>query len=512
MPSCVVEDYHGLTVLCHPFSFIMLLCVSNGVRDKIQVSLETHELLVAAGKGHWTRPREDAIHAKGKGTLQTYWLNIYSKKVTSTSGSSSTGRESDSELANAPAAFSSIERSPAVVPEVPLSAAKHDRLIDWIVEVLGEQVKRIILTRKSKSGVYQPSYPLKNVVIALDEVVDAIQLSHPADQDVIIDVKDLREVQIDPEVAEQLRQYVSIIASTYRNNAFHNFEHACHVTMAASKFLKRIVATTCGGDVRRSKKLSEGLSYTYSINADPLVALAILISALVHDVDHRGVSNTQLNVEEPEMASFYRSTSIAEQNSLDIAWDLLMRDQFAALQRCLFASEVELKRFRQVLVNAVLATDIFDKELNDVRKERWNRAFSGEETSANPEINNLRATVVIEHIIQAADVAHTMQHWHVYCKWNKRLFQEMHRAYKAGRMKRDPTDLWYLGELGFFDNYILPLANKFKDCHVFGVSSDECLNYAIKNRGEWESRGRELVIQMAAEQEAENRGHGQKSI
>jgi hypothetical protein len=35
-----------------------------------------------------------------------------------------------------------------------------------------------------------------------------------------------------------------------------------------------------------------------------------------------------------------------------------------------------------------------------------------------------------------------------------------------------------------------------KDCGVFGVSSDEFLNYAMKNREEWESRGQEIVAEM----------------
>jgi hypothetical protein len=51
-------------------------------------------------------------------------------------------------------------------------------------------------------------------------------------------------------------------------------------------------------------------------------------------------------------------------------------------------------------VNIVLATDIFDKELNDRRKTRWDRAF------AKKSIRILMATIVIEHIIQASDVAH----------------------------------------------------------------------------------------------------------
>jgi hypothetical protein len=44
--------------------------------------------------------------------------------------------------------------------------------------------------------------------------------------------------------------------------------------------------------------------------------------------------------------------------------------------------------------------------------------------------------------------------------------------------------------MGFFDNYIIPLAKKLQECGVFGVSSDEYLQYAIANRQEWERRGK----------------------
>jgi hypothetical protein len=49
----------------------------------------------------------------------------------------------------------------------------------------------------------------------------------------------------------------------------------------------------------------------------------------------------------------------------------------------------------------------------------------------------------------------------------------MYFAYKSGRLAKDPATFWYKGELGFFDNYIIPLAGKLKECGVFGVSSDE---------------------------------------
>jgi hypothetical protein len=82
-----------------------------------------------------------------------------------------------------------------------------------------------------------------------------------------------------------------------------------------------------------------------------------------------------------------------------------------------------------------------------------------------------------------------MQHWHVYQIWNRMLFVEMYQAWKKGRMGANPCDFWYKGELSFFDNYILPLAKKLKGCNVFGVSSDEYLGYALRNRAQWEERG-----------------------
>jgi hypothetical protein len=162
----------------------------------------------------------------------------------------------------------------------------------------------------------------------------------------------------------------------------------------------------------------------------------------------------------------------------------------------------ERKRFRQLVVNSVMATDIMDKDLKILRNSRWAKAFSDDargQQESKEEDGDRKATIVIEHLIQASDVAHTMQHWHVYRKWNARLFEELYRAYVEGRSDKDPSEFWYKGEIGFFDFYIIPLAKKLKDCGVFGVSSDEYLNYAMKNRQEWEDRGLEVVAGLVKE-------------
>jgi len=74
----------------------------------------------------------------------------------------------------------------------------------------------------------------------------------------------------------------------------------------------------------------------------------------------------------------------------------------------------------------------------------------------------------------------------------------MYFAYRDGRSAADPSKFWYKGEIGFFDFYLIPLAKKLKDCGVFGVSSDEYLNYAIRNRQEWTVRGEQIVESLIA--------------
>jgi 3'5'-cyclic nucleotide phosphodiesterase len=167
---------------------------------------------------------------------------------------------------------------------------------------------------------------------------------------------------------------------------------------------------------------------TYGITSDPLTRFAVILSALWHDVDHTGVTNGQLVKENDPVAVMYKNRSVAEQNSVELAWSLLMGDQFSDLRRVIYVNENEYRRFRELVVNTVLATDIMDKDLSAARKKRWNDAFA--ETSdksttatagaANGGISkmdekaqtfstNRRATIVIEHLIQASDVSHTMQ-------------------------------------------------------------------------------------------------------
>uniref|UniRef100_A0A7R9WW54 Guanylate cyclase domain-containing protein n=1 Tax=Craspedostauros australis TaxID=1486917 RepID=A0A7R9WW54_9STRA len=494
---------------------------STGSPGRIQVSREMADELVHAGKGHWIKPRSDKVLVKGKGEMQTYWLEVKGESNSTNGMESSASKvktaQTDSETSSSGEGHTTqmvMEEEHSEVADEPSVVTmgnkrltdRLQRLVNWNVDLLSRLLQEVIARRQTKGTAPDPEEHLsgleKDILHtsenSLAEVCEIIKLPAYRPE---FKLANPAAVLLSDEIIEQLRHFITMLALMYHDNPFHNFEHASHVTMSASKLLNRIVIPEDVNYQRKSAKAiaSDLHDYTYGITSDPLTQFTVLFCALIHDVEHDGVSNMQLAMEQPHMADKYKNRSLAEQNSVDVAWNTLMQPEYRNLQQCIFTNEDELERFRQLVVNSVMATDIFDKESKALRNSRWDKAFHKDPQSlplSEEETTNLKATIVIEHIIQAADVAHTMQHWHVYTKWNERLFQEMYRAYESGRSAKDPSEGWYNGELWFFDNYVIPLAKKLDECNVFGVSSDEGLNYALANRNEWAAKGKEIVDEM----------------
>jgi hypothetical protein len=118
----------------------------------------------------------------------------------------------------------------------------------------------------------------------------------------------------------------------------------------------------------------------------------------------------QLVKEKSEVAIAYNGKSVAEQNSIHIAWNLLMEPSFVDFRRVLCSNDAgNMKRFRQLVVNAVMATDIMDADFKKLRDLRWSKAFSQDSVAAPissaREQTNRKATIVLEHVIQLSDVS-----------------------------------------------------------------------------------------------------------
>jgi hypothetical protein len=106
-----------------------------------------------------------------------------------------------------------------------------------------------------------------------------------------------------------------------------------------------------------------------------LIHFAIVLSALIHDVDHPGVPNATLVQEKLKLVAVYKTKSVAEQDSIDLAWDLLMDSSFDELRRVLYATTDKFLLLRKLVIKSVVATDITDKQLGACRKVRCAKAF-----------------------------------------------------------------------------------------------------------------------------------------
>lgn len=366
--------------------------------------------------------------------------------------------------------------------------ADADRhMVEWNVDLFKRLLRQILAHRMgsghdSKEGLVDLASSLKEGSTVRDELSRIVAFP-------FFD-KEASRLKVDPDtivlsdsVQQQLRDYVHLIATLYNENAFHNFKHASNVATSANKYLQRIT------------------DHTLSMQMfDPMTQFAIIFSSLIHDVDHPGVPNAQLVKDGDRLAALYDNKSVAEQNSIDLAWNVLMHEDYTDLQRAIFSTQAELDRFRKIAVNSVLATDLFDEELIAFRDARWQQAFNEEhrdESLSVEELENLRATVVVEHVLMASDIGHTMQHWYSFRRWNERLFFEMYDAYKNGRIERDPSQTWYQEEIKFFDSIVIPLAIRLQSSGVFGVAGDDAVKCAQSNRKEWVINGGDVVADLA---------------
>ena len=168
--------------------------------------------------------------------------------------------------------------------------------------------------------------------------------------------------------------------------------------MSTVKLLKRIV-----------ERRDDGNNDIRDALVDPISQFTVVFAALIHDVDHKGVPNAQLIKEGTETAQRY-GKNIAERHSVDVAWKLLMDPRFEDLRMIIYRTDAELIRFRQLLIECVLSTDICDPELQQISKQRWQKAFGDSVVNETEQtVRNRKATVVMSNLIRVSDISHTMQ-------------------------------------------------------------------------------------------------------
>ena len=210
-----------------------------------------------------------------------------------------------------------------------------------------------------------------------------------------------------------------------------------------------------------------------------------------------GITNAQLVKEQAPIATIFKYKSPAEQQSLDIAFNLLLQDRFETLRHTIYSDEAERQMFHHIVVNSVLATDSADPELATQRNMRWSRVFT--ESSNDHDTVHGKATLVIEHLMQLSDVGYRVQHYHLFRKWNKRHFIERKIAFIREREELNPKDFWYDKQINYFTSHVIPLCKRLDESGCFGGTTTDYVNCAMKNLSEWKLHKDEVLREMVRE-------------
>ena len=363
---------------------------STGETNLIHASKETADLLMAAGKFSWVTARDDVVVVKGKGEMNTFWLKPRR--------GSSRGSSQAYLMDNSSCASSTIDSRPRhrilmpnralLPPKVPQknqttesisgcstssplpnfqvdskkwgnlsldealtakatvssqkkASQKRGRLVDWNVDLLLSFLSKVVANRDDPTAIQRcrdflddDQFVTEKSPMILSEVTEVIILP---DFDNGKNMINQADVILPPEVREQLHDYVTRVASMYRENPFHNLEHASHVTMSAVKLMRRIINPDDNDSDTKEHKPEEEVEEapvqrldtafyknlhqsTFGISSDPLTQFSVVYSALIHVSAVSSNSNRlSLSSFSPSCApSFFRTltTEVYQTNSL----------------------------------------------------------------------------------------------------------------------------------------------------------------------------------------------------
>ena len=232
-----------------------------------------------------------------------------------------------------------------------------------------------------------------------------------------------------------LRAFISEVGRRYKNNPYHNFQHAVDTTNNMLWLLNLP---------------------TFKKNISPFHRFMLLVSALVHDVEHPGNDNQWELKTNSELARRYKVNSVLEQHSLWVFQEILKKDGMNIFESF---EEKELKEAHRLMGELILCTDFschsgFIRELSEGVKKKPIK-FTDPKTRS----------LVIRSLIKAADIGNTAKTYSKAKSWGMRVIKE-YRAQGAREKKaklpvgvnNDPsrTD-FYTSQAGFIKNQTMAL-------------------------------------------------------
>jgi hypothetical protein len=424
---------------------------STSVKMRIQVSELTYRLLQDSPNTTFElkKRREGdkvGIEVKGKGHQITYWVNNAHKRRT----------QVKLPIDDIEAQFSDVEEIDAD-PEKPTSDTHMNIIRESINESFTpEEIHQALAAEDwAVIGREDPTVHLTEDQKEMELCFVAILEHHLR---LVLEERQSGS-KLSLAVKVQLSKFVSAVAATYANPDFHRLSHALHVTTSMNKLLSMTTENT-------ARTIAH------------LRNFSLIFACFLHDAGHTGMTNKMLQENEHSLSQKYpEGVPFAERYSIEIACDILFREEYNALCTAIIPDDLSKLKFSKVrlliqyqgicavdqsvqhhfciiqaLFQCILVTDIANPNRVKLSVQRYEAAYN--DGSCTPDLcplapylsgvidqffkgrNNvngeypdefritsagLKDCVRREHLMLVSDVAHLFQCWGNFVKWYFRL-------------------------------------------------------------------------------------------
>ncbi|XP_035709060.1 cGMP-inhibited 3',5'-cyclic phosphodiesterase A isoform X4 [Folsomia candida] len=319
--------------------------------------------------------------------------------------------------------------------------------------------------------------------------------------------------------------YFHALEMGYRNKPYHNRMHAADVLQGVFYFTTQAIPgfqmVPPDPDTPNSGKLTKHPDWSgqracfnvdeasYGImgaNLPGLELMALYTAAAMHDYDHPGRTNAFLVTTNSPQAILYNDRSVLENHHAAAAWALLMNNENYNFLK--FLDKAEFKRFRFLVIEAILATDL--KRHFEIMSE-FNSKVNEEESPGIDWTSEEDRLLVMEICIKLADINGPCKYHDIHVQWTYRIAEEFYEQgdeeVRLGLpispfMDRYHPQLAKLQE-SFINHLVAPLCKACAEAGLLpGYWEDEVED--DQNEGEGETTADEISTMSFQEADYEN--------
>mmetsp|Transcript_2306 Transcript_2306/g.3159 ORF Transcript_2306/g.3159 Transcript_2306/m.3159 type:complete len:1128 (-) Transcript_2306:365-3748(-) len=191
-----------------------------------------------------------------------------------------------------------------------------------------------------------------------------------------------------------LSNFIVEVGDTYNDLPFHNLQHSANVTHFTFMLIKATNALA---------------------NLKPHMVFAILLSAMVHDIDHPGNTNLFEINSQSELALLYNDQAVLENHHCSVAFRLMRKENMQILSTMTKPHAAEVRKF---VIGCILATDMtvhFDLVEEIKNKQQaggWNFSDGKDQLSLG------------KILVHAADLSNPVRPFHMSVAWARRISTE----------------------------------------------------------------------------------------